>query len=58
MVSFSERLRLAIAGETDPDEIRKRTEEAINEHVVRTAQQRYNAHAHRNYSYQWEDDDK
>lgn len=56
MPSFSERLRLAIAGETDPDEVRKRTEEAIAEYVVRTSQQRFNQVAHQHISDQWKED--
>jgi hypothetical protein len=44
--SFAERLRIAIAGVTDLNELRMRTEEAIIEHDVRRSQTEYLAAAH------------
>lgn len=39
--SFAERLRIAIAGVTDLEELRQRTEEAVIEHDVRRAQSEF-----------------
>lgn len=39
--TFAERLRIALSGVTDPNEMRKRTEEAILEHDARASQTEY-----------------
>lgn len=57
-MSFVEILRIAVAGETDPDEVRKRTEEALAEHRAREGQRKLNAAAHVNYVHQWDDPKK
>ncbi len=45
-MGFAERLRIAIGEETDPNEVRKRTEEALLEHDVRQTHSAYLDAAH------------
>lgn len=56
--SFAERLRLAIAGETDPDEQRKRAEEAIQLHAASVEKKALTAKSHEALVKNWQKDDE
>lgn len=54
---FATAVRVAIAGETDPNEIRKRVEECIVIHDVRNSQQELVNAAHKRHSDQLREND-